>query len=133
MEPSIFSKIISGDIPCHKVYEDVHTFAFMDIKPIQPGMVVVVSKEQIDNFEDLPDDLFCAVMLTSKKIMHALRKTFPEKKKIAVKIEGLEVAHAHTTVLPIDSGDDFAAKPPVGGPDHAALEKLANEIKGYIV
>jgi histidine triad (HIT) family protein len=132
MELSIFSKIINGDIPCYKVYEDEHTLAFMDIKPIQPGMVVVISKVQIDNFEDLPDDLFCAVMLTTKKVMHALRNTFPEKKKIAVKIEGLEVAHAHTTVFPIDSADDFTAKPSAEGADHEQLSEVAEKIRSQL-
>jgi histidine triad (HIT) family protein len=132
MEQSIFTKIINGDIPCHKVYEDEKTFVFMDIKPIQPGMVVVVSKEQIDNFEDLPDELFTAVMLTTKYVMQALRKTFPDRKKIAVKIEGLEVAHAHATVFPIDSGSDFLSSPPSGEPDHTQLAMLAEKIRSNL-
>lgn len=132
MQPSIFTKIINGDIPCHKVYEDELTFAFMDIYPIQPGMVVVVSKEQIDNFEDLPDEIYCAVMLTSKKIMHSLRKVFPANKKIAVKIEGLDVPHAHATVFPIDSGEDFRADPPYGDPNHVELEQIAEKIRSNL-
>ena len=132
MEPSVFTRIINGEIPCHKVFEDELTIAFMDINPIQPGMVVVVAKQQIDNFEDLPDDLFCAVMLKTKKVMKALRKTFPDKKKIAVKIEGLDVPHAHATVFPIDSGSDFTASPPSGDPNHEELAQLAEKIRSYM-
>jgi histidine triad (HIT) family protein len=56
MEPSIFTMIIRGEVPCHKVYEDDRIFAFMDIHPIQPGHVLVVPKVQVDQFQDLPEE-----------------------------------------------------------------------------
>lgn len=132
MASSIFTKIIQGDIPCHKVYEDDLTFAFMDIDPIQPGMVLVIPKKQIDNFEDLPDELVSAVMITSKKIMNALRKVFPEKKKIGIQIEGLEVPHAHVKLIPINSGAEFHTPPSGTEPDHEKLAELALKIKENI-
>ena len=130
-EPSIFTKIINGDIPCHKVYEDDSTFAFMDIEPIQPGMVLVIPKEQIDNFEDMSDDLVCDVMLTAKKIMKALRRVYPNKKKIGVQIEGLEVPHTHIKLIPIDTGAEFHARPNKDI-DNAELAELAEKIKENI-
>jgi histidine triad (HIT) family protein len=129
MEPSIFTKIIQGDIPCHKVYEDEKTFAFMDIHPIAEGMVLVIPKHQIDHFEDLPDDLLCAVMLTSKKVMRALRRVYPDKVKIALQVEGLEVPHVHVKLFPIDNGVDFHALPDDGEPDHEKLATIAQKIQ----
>lgn len=132
MEPSIFTKIINGEIPCHKVYEDDLTFAFMDIQPIQPGMVLVIPKEQIDNFEDMPDELVSAVMITSKKIMKALRRVYPDKKKIGIQVEGLEVPHAHVKLFPIDSGAEFHAHPDSSEPDHEKLADLAEKIRSNL-
>lgn len=132
MEPSIFTRIINGEIPSHKVYEDKDTFAFMDIDPIQPGMVLVIPKEQIDNFEDLSDELIFAVMTTSKKIMKALRKTFPDKLKIGVQIEGLEVPHAHVKLIPISTGEEFHNKPSGTDPDHEKLAQIAEKIRSNL-
>ncbi len=132
MEPSIFTKIINGDIPCHKVYEDELTFAFMDIFPLQDGMLVVVAKEEIDNFEDLPDETSNAMMVSIKKLMVALRKTFPEKKKIGVRIEGFDVPHAHAVVCPIDSGDEFRASQPKTDPNHEQLAQIAEKIRSNL-
>ncbi len=132
MEPSIFTRIIQGEIPCHKVYEDDETMVFMDIHPIQTGMVVVIPKEQIDNFEDLPDELLTSVMKTTKKVMVALRKTFPNKAKIAIHVEGLDVPHAHVVVYPIDSGDEFRAKPDDSEPNHEMLSQLAEKIRSNL-
>ena len=60
MEPSIFTKIINGEIPCQKIYEDEKTIAFLDIHPVQPGHTLVVPKIQIDHIEDLTDDYYLA-------------------------------------------------------------------------
>jgi histidine triad (HIT) family protein len=132
MEPSIFTRIINGDIPCHKVYEDEQTLAFMDIHPIQPGMVLVIPKRQIDNFEDLPDELLQAVMLTTKKIMLSLRRVFPDKKKIGLQIEGLDVPHAHVKIFPVNTGAEFHAYASETDPNHNELEQLAVKIRSHI-
>ncbi len=132
MEPSIFTKIINGEIPCHKVYEDEDTFAFMDIYPIQPGMVLVIPKEQIPNIEDLPEDLYAAVMASTRKAMLALRKSFPNKFKIALQVEGLDVQHVHVKLFPIDSPAEFHNSPPTTDPDHEKLAELAEKIRSNI-
>jgi histidine triad (HIT) family protein len=132
MEQSIFTKIISGEIPCHKVYEDELTFAFMDIYPIQPGMVLVISKEQIANIEDLPEDIYTAVMATSRKIIRALRKTYPDKFKIAMQVEGLDVQHVHVKMFPIDNPAEFHALAPTSDPNHAELELIAEKIRSNL-
>jgi histidine triad (HIT) family protein len=131
MNPSIFTRIINGEIPCHKVYEDDKTFAFMDIEPIQPGMVLVIPKEEIDDFENLSDELISAVMTTSKKIMIALKKVFPDKIKIGIQVEGLEVPHAHVKLIPISSGEEFHTQP-IKEVNHEELAALAEKIRSNL-
>jgi histidine triad (HIT) family protein len=132
MELSIFTKIINGDIPCHKVYEDELTFAFMDIYPIQPGMVLVIPKEQIANIEDLPENIYLAVMLTAHKIMQAQRRLFPDKFKIAMQVEGLDVQHVHVKLFPIDTPEQFHAHAPTTDPDHEKLAKIAEQLRSKL-
>lgn len=129
MEDSVFTKIINGDIPSHKVYEDEQTFAFMDIHPVQSGHVLVVSKRQVANFYELEDGEYQALMATVKKVALRLREVFPEKKRIAVVIEGLDVAHVHVKLYPVDSGEELRHIPDMSQePDHGALAKLAHQL-----
>ena len=128
MNDSIFTKIIKGEVPCHKVYEDDRTIAFMDISPVQPGMVVVVTKTQVEDFFNLDDDDYLALMKTAKLVALKLHEVFPDKKRIAMQIEGLDVPHAHIKLFPVDNGSDISAQPPAGEPDHAALAEMARKL-----
>lgn len=129
MEDSIFTKIIKGEIPCHKVYEDEHTFAFMDIHPIQPGHILLVSKQQVANFYELDDENYQALMTAAKKIATRLTEFFPDKKRIGVMIEGLEVDHVHVKIFPINTGDEFRSEPDMTTePDHEALAEMAKKL-----
>ena len=128
MEDSIFTKIIRGEIPCHKVYEDEHAFAFLDIHPVQPGMTLVVTKRQVEDFTDLEDDELAALMAAAKKVALRLKAVFPEKRRIGVQIEGLDVPHVHVKLIPIASGQEFRAEPPTAEPDHAVLADLAKKL-----
>ena len=126
---SIFTKIINGEIPCHKVYEDDKTIVFMDILPVQPGMVLVVPKAEIDNFEELSEEDYQALWATVKKVAKKMRQGLPVKKKIAVQVEGLDVAHAHVKMFPFDTGAEFHARPNTAlQPDHAALAEMAKKL-----
>ena len=130
MQDSIFTRIIKGEIPCHKVYEDEKTIAFLDIHPVQPGMTLVVSKAQVAHFEDLDDTSYQALWSTVKKVAHRLRTVFPEKKKIAVQVEGLDVDHAHVKLFPIDTADEFRAlADETVEPDHDVLAALAARLR----
>jgi histidine triad (HIT) family protein len=127
---TVFTKIINGDIPSHRVYEDDNTYAFMDIYPIQPGMVLVVSKAPVDNFEDLSEADYQALWSTVQKVAKKLRQVFPDKKKIGVQVEGLDVPHAHVKLIPINSGADFHAEQDTSRePDHASLAEFAQKIQ----
>lgn len=129
MEASIFTKIIEGEIPCHKVFEDEQSFAFMDINPIQPGQVLVVSKRQVENFYELEDGEYQALMASVKRVAQKLKAVFPEKKRIAVIIEGLDVPHVHVKVFPIDTGVQLRSIPDEANqPDHEALGEMAKKL-----
>ena len=128
MQDSVFTKIIKGEIPCHKVYEDDRAIAFMDINPVQPGMVLIVPKLQIDHFMDLPDEDYQALMSALKKIAAKMRQVFPDK-RVGVQIEGLDVPHAHIKAFPISSADDFRALPNTNtDPNHPALAQMAKKL-----
>jgi len=130
MEPSIFTLIIRGEIPCHKIYEDERTIAFLDIHPIQKGHILVVPKVQVADFYDLGDEDYAAFFATVKKVARQLRTKFPAKKRIGVMIEGLDVEHVHAKVFPIDSGDEYRYAPDMSiDPDHTALAELADYLR----
>lgn len=128
MEETIFTKIIRGEIPCHKVYEDERTFAFLDIHPVQPGMVLVVSKTPAQTFLDLNNTDAAALWETVRRVAHRLKAAFPDKKRIGVQIEGLDVPHVHVKLLPINSGEEFRAEPPTAEPNHEKLARIAEKI-----
>ncbi|MFO0881987.1 MAG: HIT family protein [Candidatus Saccharimonadales bacterium] len=133
MEPSIFTRIINGEIPCSKIYEDDKTIAFLDIHPTQPGHTLVVPKVQIDHFDDLDDTDYQAVWATVKKVSKALKKAFG-RKRVGIRVIGLDVPHAHVHVFPIDSLDDYTHMPDMNAqPDFSELtivaEKLVKEIQ----
>ncbi len=129
MEPSIYTRIIRGELPCHKVYEDDYAFAFMDIHPIQPGHVLVVARRQASNFYDLDGAEYEGFMQAIKKVAKRLKEVYPNKKRIGVMIEGLEVNHVHAKVFPIDSGSEFRSEPNMSKePDHSALAEIAKKL-----
>jgi len=129
MEDSIFTKIIKGEIPCHKVYEDDSTLAFLDIHPVQPGMVLIVTKKQVEDFTQLTDDELVSLMSAVKAVAQRMKQVFPDKKRIGVQIEGLDVPHVHVKLFPINSGPEFRAAPDMTTePDHAALAAMAKKL-----
>lgn len=129
MEDSVFTKIIKGEIPAHRVYEDEKTIAIMDISPIQPGHVLVIPKTQVEDFYNLSDEDYTALFKTVKKVASKLKQVFPGKKKIALQIEGLDVPHVHVTLFPIDNADQFRAPNSASDPDHQALGEMAAKLK----
>lgn len=130
MSDSIFTKIIKGEIPCHKVYEDDRTFAFMDIHPIQPGHVLVVTKTPAETFLDLDAADAAAFWETIRQVTAKVKQTFPEKKRVGLMIEGLDVPHVHAKIFPINSGDEFRNEPDLDAePDHDELERIAEQLR----
>lgn len=103
---SIFSKIVSGEIPCYKVAEDDRFLAFLDIMPIHKGHVLVITKQEIDYFFDLDDQLLADLMIFSKKVAKKLKRAV-SCTKIGISVVGLEVPHVHVHLIPIDAIADM--------------------------
>ena len=104
--PGIFTKIVNGDIPCHKVAETDEYLAFLDVSPLAKGHVLVIPKKEIDYLFDIEDELFTGLFLFAKKVSKAIKKAIPCK-KVGVAVIGLEVAHAHIHLVPINSVGDI--------------------------
>jgi histidine triad (HIT) family protein len=103
---SVFSKIVSGDIPCYKIAENDEFLAFLDLRPLRKGHTLVIPKVEIDYFFDVPDDLLGRHMQFAKKVAGAIEKVI-ECKRIGVSVIGLEIPHAHIHLIPIDSVTDM--------------------------
>ena len=104
--PSIFSQILDGKLPGHFVWKDEHAFALMTIRPTRPGHVLVMPREEIDHWDDLPAPLLAHLMQVSQHIAHAIKRAFPCA-RVAVAVCGLEIPHAHVHLFPIDRIEDF--------------------------
>lgn len=97
---TIFTKIIEGEIPCHKVAETEEHIAFLDINPIAEGHTLVVPKKEVDYFFNLPDKLMQSTMDFSRTIAHAIDEAL-DPLRTGVIIQGLEVPHAHVHLIPL--------------------------------
>lgn len=125
---SIFSKIISGDIPAHKVDENDRFLAFLDISPLQHGHTLVIPKLEVDYIFDLDDDLLGDMMVFAKSVSKKIKKAFPCN-RIGVAVIGLEVPHAHIHLIPINRMDDMNFANPKLELSHDDLAKDAAKIR----
>jgi len=126
MEDSVFTKIIRGEIPSHKIYEDEKTLAFLDIMPVQPGHVLVVPKIQVGKFYEVPDDDLIALFLAVKKVAIHMGKVLG--KRITVQIEGFDMPdHTHVKLIPASKGEEFRAIPQKATQDE--LAKMAERLR----
>ncbi len=128
MTDSIFTKIIRGEIPCHKVYEDEKTYAFLDIHPKTPGHVLVVPKIEIDSLWDLPDGDYQSLMRASKTIAKRIEEVLLPR-RVGMMVEGVGVPHAHVHVFPFNSLQEFhRVADQQAEPDHIALAAMAKRL-----
>lgn len=125
--PTIFTRIINGEIPCHKVAEDDRCFAFLDIRPVVFGHVLVVPKQEIDYIFDVPDELLQHMMLFSKQVAKVLQQEV-ECVRIGVMVAGLEVPHAHIHLIPINSISEMSFTNPRPTFDNDKLAELAERL-----
>ena len=125
--PTIFTKILNGEIPCHKVLEDDQFLAFLDIRPINPGHTLVIPKKEVDYFFDVDDKLLAEMIVFAKKAARMIKKAV-ECKKVGVMVAGLEVPHAHIHLVPIHAVLDlnFANAKPT---PQEELAKVAQKIR----
>ena len=124
---SIFSKIIAGEIPCHRVAEDDRCLAFLDIRPVVFGHTLVVPKQEIDYIFDVPDDLLQHMMTFSKRVAHVLQQEV-ECIRIGVMVAGLEVPHAHIHLIPMNSIGELSFTNPRPTFDNKQMAELAERL-----
>jgi histidine triad (HIT) family protein len=127
---SIFSQIIAGDIPAQRIREDDRFLAFLDIRPIRPGHTLVVPKEEIDHFFELPDELLGGLMVFAKPVANAIREVTGAA-RVGCAVVGIEVPHAHLHLVPVDGAHDidFRRATPAEGDD---LQAMADQLRGAL-
>ncbi len=124
---TIFSKIISGEIPCYKIAESENCFAFLDISPLAEGHTLVVPKKEVDYIFDIDDTLYTELILFAKRIATALKKSVPCK-RVGVAVIGLEVPHAHIHLIPMNNVSDLNFSQPKLSLPKERMEELADKI-----
>ena len=102
---SIFTRIVQGEIPCHKIAETEDYLAFLDVRPQAKGHTLCITKQEIDYIFDVEDELYAGLWLFAKKVSHAVKKAVPCK-RIAVVVIGDEVRHTHVHLIPFNSLED---------------------------
>jgi histidine triad (HIT) family protein len=129
--PTLFSRIVSGEIPCHKIAENDQFLAFLDIMPLAEGHTLVIPKQEIDYIFDLPDDLLAGLILFAKSLAPALQQAVPCK-RIGVSVIGLEVPHAHVHLIPMNTISDVNFSRTKLTPSHDELAATAERIKAKL-
>lgn len=129
MQESIFTKIVKGEIPSHKIYEDDKTFVFLDIYPVTPGHAMVIPKKQVEFLWDLDDETYQAVMATAKKAALHLRATL-QVPYVGEKVVGTDVPHANVHLIPFYKASELLREPDMSAsPDHTALAAMAEKLR----
>lgn len=129
---TIFSRIVAGEIPCHKIAEDNEFFAFLDINPVATGHTLVIPKEEVDYLFAIDDAKLGRMMAFAKRIARAQEQAIPCK-RIGLTVIGLEVPHAHIHLVPITRESDMYFDRPKGTPTADELAATATAIRAHIV
>jgi histidine triad (HIT) family protein len=119
---SIFTKIISGEIPCYKIAEDDSNIAFLDIRPLKRGHVLCVPKLEVDELYELPAEDFGSLMEFAQRVAKALKQAVPCQ-RIGSMVLGMEVPHAHLHLVPIDAENELSFS-------NTPLQLSAEEMEG---
>ncbi|TNE78321.1 MAG: HIT family protein [Bacteroidetes bacterium] len=125
---TIFSKIIAGEIPCHKIAENDQFLAFLDINPLVMGHTLVIPKKEVDYIFDMEDDELAAIHVFAKQVAKAIKLTVPCV-KVSVAVIGLEVPHAHVHLIPINKMDDCNFTRAKLNPSQDELAAMATAIR----
>lgn len=125
---TIFSKIIAGEIPSYKCAEDERFYAFLDINPVAKGHTLVVPKHEVDYLFDLDDDELAAMTVFAKRVAKAIQAAYPCR-KVGVAVLGLEVAHAHIHLIPLQSEGDMDFRRPKLQLPAEDMEEIARHIR----
>jgi histidine triad (HIT) family protein len=126
--PSIFSRIVAGEIPCHRIWEDEHHLAFLDIRPVQPGHTLVVPKREVAYLFDLPPREQTELWSAVATVEALLRERLGFRRAVLMVI-GWEVPHVHVHLIPTNEIGAVPMPPPCGMPDRE-IAALAERIRG---
>jgi histidine triad (HIT) family protein len=127
---SVFSKIISGEIPSFKIYEDENFLAFLDINPNALGHTLCIPKREIDQIFDLDDKTLSELIIFSKKVANAIKKAVVCE-RVGMSVIGLEVPHVHVHLIPINNMNDMSFDTKISMTESQFIETM-NKIKSYI-
>ncbi len=125
---SIFTRIVQGEIPCHKVGEDERYLAFLDINPLRQGHTLVIPKVEVDQLFDLDDELLAGILPFAKDVARRIKAVVPCA-RIGVTVIGMEVPHAHVHLIPIDGIHDMEFSRPKLKISTKEMEELATRIR----
>lgn len=125
---TLFTKIINGEIPCHKIAENDEFLAFLDIFPLREGHTLVIPKKEVDYIFDLDDDLLSRLHVFAKSVAKQIEKAIPCE-RIGVAVIGLEVPHAHVHLVPIDGVGDINFEREKLKPSQEELAAVAERIR----
>jgi histidine triad (HIT) family protein len=128
--PSIFSRIVSGDIPSYKVAENDNFLAFLDVMPLVPGHVLVIPKKEVDYIFDLNAEEYQDLWLFAQQVAKGLKQAIPCK-RVGIAVIGLEVPHAHIHLVPMNEVGDINFTRPKMSPTAEELEAVAEKIRTY--
>jgi histidine triad (HIT) family protein len=132
MSDCIFCRIVDGEIPALKVFEDKHTLAFLDIQPVSLGHTLVIPKEHSDNLRDVPDDMICPLFETARKVSKALTEAIgPNDFNVVVNVgenAGQEIHHTHVHVIPREPDDGLERWPKIEVTEEQ-MKKAAEKIR----
>ncbi len=130
--PSIFTKIINGEIPSYKIAEDKHCYAFLDINPMVEGHTLVVPKVEVDYLFDLDDETTKTLNVFAKRVAKALDATITCK-RVGVMVIGTEVPHAHIHLLPFQQESSFNITAPKLNLSKERMQELAEKISAAFI
>jgi len=128
---TIFSKIINGEIPSHKIAEDENYYAFLDINPLKKGHTLVVPKQETDYLFDLDDQTLGGMMVFAKPIARAIDSVI-ECKRVGVVVLGMEVPHAHIHLIPLEKEIDASFTQPKLKLSEEEFQEITEKIRGAL-
>ncbi|MEN7549212.1 HIT family protein [Rapidithrix thailandica] len=128
---SIFTKIVQGEIPCHKIAENDNYFAFLDINPLTEGHTLVIPKKEVDYMFDLDDELLAGLHVFAKKVARALQKAVPCV-RVGSCVMGLEVPHAHLHLIPFQMMSDMSFTNPKLNLTQDQLAEIAAKVRNHL-
>lgn len=127
--PSLFTRIVNGDIPCYKIAEDQDFLAFLDINPLAKGHTLVIPKLEVDYIFDLEPEVYAGLWTFAKSVAGKIEKVIPCE-RVGIAVVGLEVPHAHIHLIPLNNVEDINFSRPKLQLSSEEFENIANSISG---